>query len=332
MAHNGTMKNRLGRSASGCALYFVLFAAVAYGLDRFTGAQLIPEARPWVGVVTALFITLGVASIWALLTGYTRQGGSAGTRAQLIANAYTPQLPDKDGPLLVTGTVQLDSAMGDPLTSPIGGTACVAYSYRMYYVTDHATERRHEVPVYWGTACLPFRIASTTVSVRVLAVPRLGHPPQELALEPDIERARAFIATTPFEKKAGIVGTLGTAFEVADALLAQENAAYRRDWQRQTQALDPAELILEENVLAVGATASVAGPWSATSQAIVPHIDGMDALSVNATTGEAENIHLDDAGLPPSTLAGVVTALGLLGVGGGILWGALLVLGGKSGG
>ena len=331
MTNNGSMKNRLGRNASGCALYFVLFAAVAYGLDHFTATRLAPEARPWVGMAAAVFITLGLASIWGLLTGYTRQGGPASSRAQLIANADTPQLPDKDGPLLVSGAVQLDSAMGDPLTSPIGGTACVAYSYRMYCLTSSASEHRREVPVYWGTACLPFRIASATARVRVLAVPRLGNSPQEMELESDIERARAFIATTQFEKAAGVVGALGTAFEAANAMFALENTAYRRDWQSKTQALDPSELILEETVLAVGATATVAGPWSATRQAIVPHIDGMDALSVNTTTGGAEKTHLDSAGVPPSTLAGVVTALVLLAMGAGILWGAMLIIGKTAG-
>ena len=331
MTDTGTMKHRLRRSASGCAIYLVLFTLVTYGLDHFTATQLVPDARPWVGIAAALFITLGLASVWGLLSGYTQQGGEQSHRAQLMANANSPALPDKDAPLLVTGTVQLDSAMGDPLTSPIGGTACVAYNYRMYYVTSSASEHCREVPVYWGTACLPFRIATATARVRVLAVPRLGDEPQELALEPDIERARAFIALTRFEKAAGIAGALGTAFEVANAVFAQENTAYRRDWQSKAQALDPEitpdKLILEETVLAVGATATVAGPWSATRQAIVSHIDGMDALGVNATTGNTEKIHLDDAGVPPSTLAGVVTALVLLAVGVGILWGGLILLG-----
>ena len=331
MLDNGSMKHRLARNANGCALYLVLFAAVAYGLDHFTATRLAPEARPWVGMAAAVFITLGLASIWGLMTGYTRQGDPAASRAQLMANADTPHLPDKDGPILVSGTVQLDSAMGDPLTSPIGGTACVAYGYRMYFVTSNATEHRREVPVYWGTACLPFRIASATARVRVVAVPRLGDPAQELAMEPDIERARAYIAATHFEKAAGVVGALGTAFEAANAVFALENTAYRRDWQSKTHALDPAKLILEETVLAVGATATVAGPWSATRQAIVPYVDGMDALSVTATTGGAEKIHLDDTGVPSSTLAGVVTALVLLAMGAGILWGALLVIGNTGG-
>jgi hypothetical protein len=329
MADSGAIGSRLGRSASGCAVYFVLFVVVAFGLDHFMGERLIREARPWVGMASALFTTLGIASIWGLLTGYTRPASPHSSRAQLLINADTPHLPDRDGPLLVTGTVQLDSAMGDPLTSPIGGTACVAYSYRMYYVTSSASEHRREVPVYWGTACLPFRIASATARVRVLAVPRLGDTPQELELESDIERARAFIASTQFEKKAGIVGALGSAFEAADAMFAKENAAYRRDWQSKAQVLDPAKLILEESVLAVGATATVAGPWSATRQAIVPHIEGMDALTVNATTGSAEKIHLDDAGVSPSTFAGVVTALLLLAMGVGTLWAALALLGTK---
>ena len=331
MADTGSLKNRLSRSASGCAVYLVIYAGLAYGLNRFTSNRILPDAQPWVGLAAALFFTLGLASIWGLLTGYTRQGGAGSRRAQLLINADTPDLPNQDGPLLVTGTVQLDSTMGDALASPISGTACVAYRYRMFYVTASASEHCREVPVYWGAACLPFRIASATARVRVLAVPQLSDSPQALALAPDIDRARAFIAATPFERAAGIPGSLATAFELTNAVFAQENSAYRRDWQSKGQALDPAELILEETVLAVGATATVAGPWSATRQAIVPHIDGMDALTVNATTGRAEKINLDDAGVPPSTLAGVVMAVVLLASGVGILWGALLLVA-KSGG
>lgn len=327
MADDGRLKKRLGRSASGCAVYILMFAGLGFGLDQFASSRLMPEARPWVGIAAAMFITLGLASIWGLITGYTRQGGAQSSRAQLLINADTPHLPDKDGPLLVTGTVQLDSALGDPLTSPIGGTACVAYSYRMYYVTATNSEHRREVPVYWGTACLPFRIASATARVRVLAVPQLSDSPQELELEPDIGRARAFIVATRFEKAAGVAGALGTAFEAVNAVFAQENSAYRRDWQSMAQAPDPDKLILEETVLAVGATATVAGPWSAARQSIVPHIEGMDALTVNASTGSAERLHLDDAGVPPSTLSGVVTALVLLAIGIGILWGATVLLG-----
>jgi hypothetical protein len=326
MADNGALKNRLGRSGMGCALYAVIYLAVAYGLDQFTAERVMPDARPWIGAAAALFITLGLASVWGLLTGYTRQGGSSNTRTQLLANAHTPSLLDKDGPLLVTGTVQLDSAMGEPLLSPIGGTPCVAYVYRMYYVTSNATERRHEVPVYWGSGCLPFRIASATARVRVEAIPQLRDRPQMLRLDVDTQRAREYIAATRFEIATGITGAIGTAFEIANAVSAEGNSAYRRDWKNKAQPVDPATLILEETVLAVGVTATLAGPWSVTRQAIVPHIDGMDALTVTASTGGPEKMHLDDAGVPPSTLAGVLTAVGLLTTGVGVLWGALVLL------
>ena len=65
----------------------------------------------------------------------------------------------------------------------------------------------------------------------------------------------------------------------------------------------------------------------AARQSIVPHIEGMDALTVNASTGSAERLHLDVASVPPSTLSGVVTALVLLAIGIGILWGATVLLG-----
>ncbi len=330
MAVNGSLNQRLAHSGSGCAVYFVLFLALAYGLDAFTAGRLPSEARPWVGAAAALFFTLGGGAVWGLLSGYTRSGGPL-DRDTLLAQAGTPDLPLQDGALVVTGRVQLDSAVGDPLTSPIGGRPCVAYLYRMYYVTGSASENRREVPVYWGVACLPFCIAAANgVQVRVQAVPQLRDQAQACDTGDAVLRAKAHISATQFEPASGLGGVLGSAFEVTHAHLALDNTCYHRDWASQGTALDPATLILEETVLAVGDVASVAGPWSVSRQAIVPCVDGLPAQSVTARSGAANARQLSDAGVPPSTLAGVVTALVLLALGAAVLWGALALLSGTA--
>lgn len=325
MVDNGSITNRMKRSGSGCAIYFVVFLGLAYGLDRFTAPHLIAEARPWVGIVAAVFLTLAVGSFWGLLTGYTRGGGSAA----LLASAQTSGLPDKDGPLLATGTVRLDAAFGEPLIAPLSGTPCAAYLYRMYYITSNVTERRKEVPVYWGSACVPFRIESAARSVRVAAVPLLNDAATKMEMESHMARAREYIANTRFELASGMAGAIGTAFAIVNVVLGEENKHYRRDWASKDQPVDPSTLRLEETVLAIGAAASVVGPWSASRRAIVPHIDGWDALSVSATAGPVKEMRVDGVGVPPSTLAGTVTAFGLLAIAAGILWGAITILGGK---
>ena len=233
MVSNGSITNRMKRSSSGCAIYFVLFLGLAYGLDRFTAPYLIAEARPWVGIVAAVFVTLAIGSFWGLLTGYTQGGGSAA----LLAAAQQSGLPNQDGPLLCAGTVRLDAAFGEPLIAPLSGTACAAYFYRMYYVTSNPTERRKEVPVYWGSACVPFRIESASRSVRVAAVPMLDDAPTKMDAESHISRAREYIANTQFEVASGIAGAIGTAFAIVDVIFGEENKHYRRDWSSNAQAV-----------------------------------------------------------------------------------------------
>ncbi len=322
MASDGSITNRIKRSGNGCAIYFVVFLGLAYGLDRFTAAHLIADARPWVGAIAAVFLTLALGSFWGLLTGYTRGGGTSALRAA----AQQSGLPSQDGPLLCAGTVRLDAAFGEPLIAPLSGRACTAYFYRMYYITSNATERRKEVPVYWGGACVPFRIESAARSVRVAAVPMLDDAPTKMQ---DIGRAREYIANTRFEVASGMAGALGTAFAMVDVILGEENKHYRSDWSSNAQGLDASTLRLEETVLAIGALASVVGPWSASRQAIVPHIQGFDALSVKVTSGAANDIRIDDVGVPPSTLTGIITAFGLLVTAAGILWVAIKILGGN---
>jgi hypothetical protein len=231
--------------------------------------------------------------------------------------------------LVATGTVRLDAAFGEPLIAPLSGTPCAAYLYRMYYITSNVTTRRKEVPVYWGTACVPFRIESAARSVRVAAVPALSDAETKMETESHMARAREYIANTRFEFASGIAGAIGSAFAIVNAMLGEENKQYRRDWTSKEQAVDPATLRLEETVLAIGAMASVVGPWSASHRAIVPHIDGWDALSVSATSGSVKEIRIDGVGVPPSTLAGTVTAFGMLAIAAAILWGAINFLGGK---
>lgn len=227
-----------------------------YPVDHLTAPYLMADARPWIGNVAGAFLTLGLASLWGMLTGATRGGG----KTALLASAQATGLPDKDGPMLATGTVRLDEAFGEALTAPLSAMPCVAYWYRMYSVTATASEHRREVPVYWGAACIPFRIESPLRSVRVVAVPNLADRATQLKLEIHVNRAKAFLQSAHLEQIYGIGGALGTAFSIVDDVLAGENQQYRRDWARQGPAIDPSQLLLEETVLAIGANATVVGP------------------------------------------------------------------------
>ena len=328
MDREGAVSNRLARHGAGCAIYFVLFAGLAWGIDRVLGTQVAAEARPWVGIAASVFFTIGLGSVWGIVSGYAVGNPKAG----LVAGAAGAGFPEQDGPMLATGTVR---PAGTALRAPISGTECVAYMYRMYYLTTRydvvttggVNRPKIEVPVYWGQACRPFVIDSSKRVVRVLAVPRLVDAPLRREGEADVERARHWVGATRFERAAGLAGALGTALAMADDILTDDDAECRRDWMHEGEARDPATLILEETVLPVGASASLVGPWSASRRAIVPHVAAAETLGASVTTGAADALLASHAGLPPSRLGAALFAVVTLAIGAAIVWGATSLAG-----
>ncbi|MCM2328246.1 MAG: hypothetical protein NDI88_10180 [Lysobacter sp.] len=324
MGREGAVSNRLARHGAGCAVYFVLFAGLAWGIDRFLGTQVAAEARPWVGIAASVFFTIGLGSVWGIVSGYAVGDPKAG----LAAGAAGAGFPGEDAPMLATGTVR---PAGSALRAPISGIECVAYMYRMYYLTTNydvvttggVNRPKIEVPVYWGQACRPFVVDSSKRVVRVLAVPRLVDAPLRREGESDIERARQWVGATRFERASGLAGALGTALAMADDILTDDDAECRRDWMSEGEARDPATLILEETVLPVGASASLVGPWSASRRAIVPHVAAAETLGASVTTDPADALLASYAGLPPSRLAAALFALVTLAIGAAIVWGAM---------
>ena len=322
MAREGSVSGRLARHAGGCLAYFVLFAALAWGLDATVLAGADEGLRPWAGIAAAVFLTLGAGALWGIATGYARPD----PKGELLAAAARGQLPGEDGQVLVTGTAK---PAGLPLVAPISGTECVAYAYRMYYlaapdfVDGPGIHDRNEVPVYWGQASKPFSVHSPRVTVRVSAVPRLVDEPARLEGEAAVERARGFVRATRFETAAGLPGALGTAFTMLDDILTDEDAQCRRDWTHGGGSRDPATLLLEETILPVGATVSVAGPWSASRRAIVPHAGDAEGVGVVATTGPADKLPGESGMARPSLLSALAFAAVTSGIGCAILWAAL---------
>jgi hypothetical protein len=223
--------------------------------------------------------------------------------------------------MIATGAVRSLSA---PLTAPLSGVPCVAYSYRMFLETRGAKSDRRQEPVYWGYASRPFALDAAAVRTRVLAVPRFVAPAERHSGGPALERARRWIRGTPFEDVRGdVLGVVGTAFSMTHEIFTDDDGETRRDWQRYGDERDPADLRLEECVLPVGATASVHGTWSAERGAIVAGGDPAKAAGVSVVLGPPEDL---GAALPHSTGAYVATAAISTLLGAGIVWFALAVL------
>ena len=161
MASEGSVSGRLARHAGGCLAYFLLFVALAWGVDAIVLAGADEDLRPWAGVAAAVFLTLGLGSLWGIVTGYAKWN----PKGELLAATATGALPAGDGQVLATGTAK---PAGLPLVSPISGKECVAYFYRMYHVPG-GSDDGDEVTVYWGVASTPFVVESPRLAVRVRA-------------------------------------------------------------------------------------------------------------------------------------------------------------------
>lgn len=315
MAREGSVASRMGRHAGGCLAYVVLFVGLALGLDAIVLAGIDEDLRPWAGIAAAVFLTLGLGSLWGIVTGYAKWN----PKGELLAATATGALPAGDGQVLATGTAK---PAGLPLVAPISGKECVAYFYRMYHVPG-GSDDGDEVTVYWGVASTPFVVESPRLAVRVRAVPRIVDEPAVLEGGEAIERARRHLRSARFETAGGIAGVLGTAFTMLDGILTDDDARYRRDWMRDGAPRDPADLVLEETVLPAGAEVSVAGPWSARLRAIVPHVEGVALVGASATAGRVGRLLATEGVARPSILSSLAFAAVTSAIGGAIIWAAI---------
>ncbi len=114
------------RTGVGCLALLATWAGTSIALDRWIGERVVAEARPWLGVASALFFTLALGTVWGMLFGSARGDNS---REAILARAAAGRLPHGDGVVVATGTVRPASM---PLQSPISDTPCVVYFYRMF--------------------------------------------------------------------------------------------------------------------------------------------------------------------------------------------------------
>ncbi len=308
-------RSRSSTAKSGCFALAILFAAVAIVSDRLIGSALRPDVRIWIDLAAALLLTLGLGSVWALVTGY---GRGTDSRDAIVRRVSEGRKPSADGPAIATGVVRpLDGS----LRAPISGIECVAYLYRMYYQTRSPGSRGPtDIPVYWGMASRPFRLDTATLTTRVIAIPHLADAARRRQTPDDVERATQYVGTTKFKSLSGSLGPLDTAVQLAQKIQNNEDGKARQDWKRAKVNRDPGELILEETVLAIGVTASVAGPWSMEKDAIVSASDAVVGKGVTAVTGLPEQLLALETVVPKSLFSYALTALILLALGAGVLW------------
>jgi hypothetical protein len=302
----------------GCFFNLLLFVAIGAANDRLlTPTIQDPPLRFGFALTSALLLAVGLSSFWSMARGFGTGGSSRGA---ILRRVETGERPPDGGAIVATGSVR---ALSTPLTAPLSGVACVAYMYKMHYVTGSGSDRS-EVPVYWGYASRPFALDGPTGRTRVLAVPQLVSDAQVQNSRAAQARAAAYAQTASFEEvEWNVLGALGTAFKMAREIFTDEDGEARHDWHRAGDQTDPSSLVLEETVLPVDDEVSVHGIWSAEREAVVAQGDKSVAAGVSAALGPPASLGSVLPASPGSYLA-TATVSTLLGA--AILWFALKIL------
>jgi hypothetical protein len=300
----------------GCLAHLAVVAGLTVGLERAFGSNVDQLFRPWASLITSILIVLGISNFLQLLRGY---GQGDQSRAAILSRAATGEPPREGGPMVVTGRAR--PADGAPFRSPLTGTPCVAYEYRLYRRVKAPFGARRGISVIWlGLATQPFIVEAAGRAIRVLAQPELLDMHRNMARPPDVQaNAVAWVKATTFQPLA--VSDMASTFaDMSRAYVESQRQGVRLDWGRQDTTADPATLQMDEGVVPVGQEISVAGHWSPELQAIVPGPGGLAAARVTVALGPATQLTARASALPSSVAAVAIFGVLLLGAGLALAW------------
>ncbi len=310
---------KVAKTIVGCLGMLAVWAGTALALHLWLASRVDDTYRPLFGIASGMFFTLAAFTVWTIVSGIS--GGDL-SRGAILARAKSGRLPTEDGVAVYEGTTRPER---ETLQSPISGTPCVAYFYRMYeLVYDAGSSRaRNEVPHYWGFGSVPFFVDTPSSAVRVLAMPKLDDEGVHLEGPDEVARAQRWITSNPFENAAGIGGMFATVYEITSDVLT-EHGAQRRNFRRTDTTRSAASLRLEESIVPVGTRVTVSGAWSTRHNGIVPGSaidhDNATGMGVTVTTRPLARVGGTQLGVPTSTTYNIVFAIVTAAIGAGILW------------
>ena len=206
---------------TGCLISLTIFVALLVAYRQWFGESLDPPA---VWIVAAIVALVSTGALGALYSGYL-----AGRDAAAVRHA-AHALPLRDGWAAAVGTIQpLDA----PLVSPLSGSPCVLYEYKIARLAEFSeNDRTVEKPVndFVGLAMTPCVIRSAAGSVQLFGFPDLERVPEQVLDGVELmPRVKQYYQATRWQDCTGmkLIHGAGTMFK---ALVGTE-AAIRRDWQ-----------------------------------------------------------------------------------------------------
>jgi hypothetical protein len=235
----------------------------------------------------AMFFAYGWIAGWVAIPRACAVGYVAGSRhyfgEERILLRSIEQPVFKDGERVVASGPIVPLA--EPLRSPLGGRACVAYEYQIDHEGTDVDNRPTRVRDYWGMAVCPSAIETPAGRVRMLGYARAEAPFDILEGEEAFRAAEEYVRSTPFRHPAHVGERLGSLAEPLDT----ESDSFRDDicanpshsgLTLRGEEADLRGLRLSERLLEAGQEVCAAGTYSARLEALVPTTSGARRLRI----------------------------------------------------
>lgn len=242
----------------GCTILLVLWGALfALYFWFFTGRFEWP-GNLFAALFGSVFAGIGLGAIGNLY--YARRDTAAFRRAE------RRQPPVHGAVAVVAGRIR---PLGAPLTSPLGGRACVAYDYDVVATFTHRKGPDTTQADICGVALAPCAIDTSDASVRLIGFPLLDEfPRQSHQGHAALARARAYAAATRFDEMQGLA-KIRLMTELEDAI-ADDDGAVRKDFRLNAEEIPFEHRQLRERIVEVDQQVCAVGFYDAERRALVP--------------------------------------------------------------
>jgi hypothetical protein len=251
-----------------CLALVALFGATFALYFAFSTRYFEWPGNLFAGGLGSIFGTLGLGGMSHLI--FVRRDTRAFRRAARREPFADGTIVAAAGPIRPTGL---------PLTSPFSQQPCVAYEYEVMAPSEATPRGRSEGT---GADIAGFAMAASVIEtpsggVRLLGFPMLDEFPKTSTPGRELAgRARAYAASAPFERLAGI-GKLRLLTELDEALT-DADGIVRKDFRLRDEPIPYEQRLLGERVIAVGQTVCAVGYYDAARRGLVPRGATMNRL------------------------------------------------------
>lgn len=255
-----------------CLLWLLVFAALFAGawawVDRLGG-----DRRYFWGAV------IGLAVCGVLVISFVYGVFQALAERRSLSAAITGERPQDGAWAVISGQIRSSR----PLVAPMSGEPVVYYEYSVGDWESQGSKRTH-VGFYEGKALAPSVITGVSGSYRLLTVPQVENPIQDLDVEAAHRHAAEYIASTQFH----VADSTREISESVNSELTDDDGEYRYDRSRGKPPQGLEHCDITESRLRNGETVCVFGLYSEARGGIVPHPNWANKARV--MIGSAEDV------------------------------------------